>query len=113
MNVIAICITSSISGQNPRRQIYMHAPGLLQYVVNKARTALPSSAIVCVETQPVPLVTHFLGGKSFLISADCGYLRRYGGGSRNPLSRAFKRPAAAVWGNGLWGSVGAAGRSYD
>ena len=24
-----------------------------------------------------------------------------------------KRPAAAVWGNGLWGSVGAAGRSYD
>ncbi len=29
------------------------------------------------------------------------------------LSSAFKRPAAAVWGNGLWGSVGAAGRSYD
>lgn len=26
---------------------------------------------------------------------------------------AFKRPAAAVWGNGLWGSVGATGRSYD
>jgi hypothetical protein len=24
-----------------------------------------------------------------------------------------KRPAAAAWGNGLWGSVGAAGRSYD
>ncbi len=29
------------------------------------------------------------------------------------FSGAFKRPAAAVWGNGLWGSVGAAGRSYD
>ena len=27
--------------------------------------------------------------------------------------RAFKRPAPAVWGNGLWGSVGGAGRSYD
>ena len=26
---------------------------------------------------------------------------------------AFKRPAPAVWGNGLWGSVGGAGRSYD
>ncbi len=26
---------------------------------------------------------------------------------------AFKRPAAAVWGTGLWGSVGAAWRSYD
>jgi hypothetical protein len=29
------------------------------------------------------------------------------------LPQAFKRPAPAVWGNGLWGSVGGAGRSYD
>jgi len=30
-----------------------------------------------------------------------------------PNLLAFKRPAPAVWGNGLWGSVGGAGRSYD
>jgi len=29
------------------------------------------------------------------------------------IALAFKRPAPAVWGNGLWGSVGGAGRSYD
>jgi len=29
------------------------------------------------------------------------------------LTGALKRPAPAVWGNGLWGSVGGAGRSYD
>ncbi len=41
------------------------------------------------------------------------------GGGRGMVKRSLealepsKRPAAAVWGNGLWGSVGAAGRSYD
>jgi len=34
-------------------------------------------------------------------------------GGRATLLEAFKRPAPAVWGNGLWGSVGGAGRSYD
>ena len=29
------------------------------------------------------------------------------------LSLGFNAPALAVWGNGLWGSVGRAGRSYD
>ncbi len=44
-----------------------------------------------------------------LLSSKKGTVR--GAGAR--FLGAFKRPAAAVWGNGLWGSVGAAGRSYD
>jgi hypothetical protein len=36
-----------------------------------------------------------------------------GRAGRAAILRAFKRPAPAVWGNGLWGSVGGAGRSYD
>ncbi len=39
------------------------------------------------------------------------WLRKHWGGGEGLISEAFKRPAAAVWGNGLWGSVGAAGRS--
>jgi len=35
-----------------------------------------------------------------------------GNWGRNEVFQAFKRPALAVWGNGLWGSVGRAGRSF-
>jgi hypothetical protein len=35
------------------------------------------------------------------------------GGDERAVEEHSKRPAAAAWGNGLWGSVGAAGRSYD
>jgi hypothetical protein len=35
------------------------------------------------------------------------------GGDDRAAVEHSKRPAAAAWGNGLWGSVGAAGRSYD
>ena len=46
-------------------------------------------------------------GSSLLRHEGDYKLRRWGG----PISEAFKRPALAVWGNGLWGSVGRAGRS--
>ena len=43
----------------------------------------------------------------------CGESEKGGGVIEASIWWAFKRPAPAVWGNGLWGSVGGAGRSYD
>jgi hypothetical protein len=70
------------------------------------------SAGVCRQHHCVSANTQSSAGeelkKSFLEGVD---QRRRGRKTKNYL--AFKRPAPAVWGNGLWGSVGGAGRSYD
>ena len=55
-------------------------------------------------------------GEGLRFKGRCGTRLRRGNSIRKggrARIEAFKRPAAAVWGNGLWGSVGAAGRSYD
>jgi hypothetical protein len=60
--------------------------------------------VVSVPATTLCLSTHKLQSREITWKSE---------GSEGVDSLSLQRPAAAIWGDGLWGSVGAAGRSYD
>lgn len=62
----------------------------------------------CAYSHSVPIGTH-----THSCESQTGLMKqRWRKLGKNEVFQAFKRPALAVWGNGLWGSVGRAGRSF-